>query len=159
ARSDREAARRYTVSLSHAGRRGRKGGAWRIGMPSLVACALVAVGCASQLTQGPSGAKRLPPEVRRIAVLPPTNLTGDELVVSGASALEKYAFHSDRITVSAELAAFARVELARRGFDVIDGATVERATGGRVPGNPRAAAEIVRTAKLDATPLFIEIRR
>ena len=134
-------------------------GARRAGASLAIACLLAALGCATQVGNSQPGGQRLLPAVRRIAVLPPTNLTGDELVVSGASALEKYAFHSERVTVSDELAAFARVELARRGFEVVDDATVSRLTGGRVPANPRAAADLVRSAKLDATPLFIEIRR
>jgi hypothetical protein len=61
--------------------------------------------------------------------------------------------------LGAILAAAARDELARRGFQVLEPSMVAAATGGRVPRSPEEAAEIAASAKLDATPLFIRVRR
>jgi hypothetical protein len=100
-----------------------------------------------------------PPSVRRVAVLPPSNRTGDGLLIAGASVLERYALSTERVTVPDVVAAEARLQLARRGIDVVPPDVVERATGGRVPGSPAVAAELAREAKLDAPVLYVEIRR
>ena len=61
-----------------------------------------------------------PPDITHtIAVLAPTNETGDPLLVAGASLLEKYALATDRVTVPDVLASEARLQLARRGFTVV----------------------------------------
>src|ERR1700741_4607449 len=83
-----------------------------------------------------------PPAVRRVAVLQPSNRTGDGLLIAGASLLERYALRTERLTVPDVLAAEARVQLVRRGIDVVPADLVENATAGRAPGSPAAAAEL-----------------
>ena len=61
-----------------------------------------------------------PPDIpRTVAVLAPTNETGDPLLVAGASFLEKYALATDRVTVPDVLASEARLQLVRSGFTVL----------------------------------------
>ena len=61
-----------------------------------------------------------PPDIlHTVAVLAPTNETGDPLLVAGTSFLEKYALATDRVTVPDVLASEARLQLARRGFTVV----------------------------------------
>jgi hypothetical protein len=97
--------------------------------------------------------------VRTVAVLPPANRTGDPLLVSGASFLERYAFRSDRVTVPDVLASEARFQLAHRGFTVVPADDVESATQGRTPGSPEAAAEIASRGKLPGLALWLDVRR
>ena len=97
--------------------------------------------------------------VRTVAVLPPANRTGDGLLVAGASALEQYAFRTDRVTVPDVVASEARLQLARRGFSVVPAEDVERATGGHEPGSADAAADIAARANLGGLALYVEIRR
>jgi hypothetical protein len=97
--------------------------------------------------------------IRTVAVLAPSNRTGDALLVAGASLLEKYAFKSDRVTVPDVLASEARIQLALRGFTVVSADEVESATHGRAPGSPEAAAEIASHAKLAGLALYLDIRR
>jgi hypothetical protein len=101
-----------------------------------------------------------PASIRRVAVLPPSNRTGDALLVSGASLLEKYALGTDRTTVPDALAAEARRQLPHRGFDVVPPDVVEAGTDGRVPGSPEGAAALAHGARLDdAAALYLEIVR
>jgi len=100
----------------------------------------------------------LPSEVRSIAVLPPLNRTGDDLVVSGSSLLERYVLRSDRVTVPDVLAWEAQQQLAASGWTVADPATVEAAAT-PPPATAAEAAAIVRGAGLAASALFIEVRR
>ena len=139
---------RRTLTAIPIGLAGRGGG--------LLLLALVLGGCSA-----PRGAPSatLATAVRRVAVLPAHNSTGQELVVSGSSLLEQYAFHSDRVTVPDELSAFARQTLERQGFDVVPAEIVEQATGGRTPASPEAAVTLARDAKLDAMALYIDVRR
>src|SRR5207244_2465347 len=64
-----------------------------------------------------------------------------------------------RVTVSDVLAAEARLQLARRGFDVVPAETVEGGTRGRAPGSARAAGELAKQAELPGLALYLEIRR
>jgi hypothetical protein len=103
-----------------------------------------------------------PPQIKRgqaIAVLPPNNRTGDPLLVSGASFLDRYAFHAERVTVGDVLAGEARAQLADRGFRVVPPETVDAAAEGHVPRTPHAAAEIAAHGKLDGLALYLEILR
>ena len=100
-----------------------------------------------------------PASVRRVAVLQPSNRTGDGLLIAGASLLERYALKTERVTVPDVLAAEARVQLVRRDIDVVPPDVVENATSGRAPGSPAAAAELAREGKLDVPVLYLEIRR
>ena len=96
---------------------------------------------------------------RAIAVLPPNNLCGDPLLVSGASFLDRYVFHSERATVGDVLAGEARFQLAERGVPVIPQAALAQVIDGQAPQSPQAAGEIAARAKLDALALYLEIRR
>src|SRR5262249_36785451 len=89
-------------------------GGGRDGGPSMIArrTCLVAV-----LMAGCTVATPPPPAtVHSVAVLPPSNRTGDSLLVSGTSLLEQYAFHTDRATVPDVLAPQLRMQLRRRGI-------------------------------------------
>ncbi|HZN57106.1 MAG TPA: hypothetical protein VFD71_03445 [Planctomycetota bacterium] len=73
-----------------------------------------------------------------IVVVPrPTNLTGEELVVSGATLLEDYVFGAERITVPDVLQAEARRLLERAGFS----------TGGALASGRGPAAELILTLR------------
>lgn len=97
--------------------------------------------------------------VRTVAVLPPANRTGASLLVAGTSALEKYAFRTERVTVPDVVASEARLQLARRGFSVVPAEEVERATGGHEPGSADAAADMAAHGNLGGLALYVEIRR
>jgi hypothetical protein len=92
-------------------------------------------------------------------VLEPGNHTGDPLLVSGVSFLEKYVLRTDRVTVPDVLASEARLQLERHGFTVVAPDIVEQATGGRAPGSAESAAEIAAQAKLQGLVLWIDVRR
>jgi hypothetical protein len=103
-----------------------------------------------------------PPQISRgeaIAVLPPNNRTGDPLLVSGASFLDRYAFHTETVTVGDVLAGEARAQLSERGFRVTPPEAVDAAAEGHVPRSPHAAAEIAAHGKLDGLALYLEILR
>src|SRR5689334_3835399 len=122
-------------------------------MKFIAAVVLLVGACARPVPAPPPGIPHT------VAVLAPTNETGDPLLVAGTSFLEKYALRSDRVTVPDVLASEARLQLARRGFTVVPADEVERTTQNRAPGSPAAAAEIASRAKLDGLALFLEVRR
>ena len=68
-----------------------------------------------------------PQDVRSVAVLPPGNRTGDDLLVAGGSVLEKYVFRSERVTVPDVLAVEAEELLRARGYQVRNVANPGRA--------------------------------
>ena len=105
-------------------------------------------GCAPKVAPAPA-------PVRRIAVLPPCDATGAPLSPrASAGPSDTPSQRLDDV-----LASEARNQLARHGFQVVDPRVVEIATGGRVPSSPEIAAEIVRSSRLDATALFLRVRR
>jgi hypothetical protein len=106
-------------------------------------------GCASQISP-------TPPMLGRIAVLPPSDATGRPLseVRGGTDG-----YDAPSQSLATLLAVEAGQQLARYGFDVVDPALVASTTRGRVPSSPDSAAEIVRSTKLNATALFIRVRR
>ena len=106
------------------------------------------VGCAPRVASAPA-------TVRRIAILPPCDATGAPL--SPRTPAGVYATPSQNL--AALLVSGAQNQIARRGFQVVDPRLVEMATAGRVPSSPEMAAEIVQSAKLDATALFMRVRR
>jgi hypothetical protein len=115
---------------------------------------LIASGCAPPLAPVPP-----PKVVPAVAVFPPDNLTGGDLLVEGGSLLEKYVFHTDRVTVADVLAAEARMQLARRGVTVIPPEIVDAAAGEHPPLGAYGAAAAAARSHIDAAVLFIEIRR
>jgi len=99
----------------------------------------------------------LPPNtVHPIAVLPPCDATGGPLGGRGTSVTT---YGAPVESLGDVLASAARDEIARRGFQVLDPGLVESASGGRVPASPEMAAEIIASTHLDATALFIRVRR
>jgi hypothetical protein len=115
--------------------------------------AVLIAGCGGITTPPP------PTTVHSIAVFPPSNRTGDGLLVAGASLLEKYAVHTDRVTVPDVLAAELRSALAHRGFAVVPPDTVHAVTGGRTVTSPDAAVEIARRGHLETPVLLVAIER
>jgi hypothetical protein len=98
-----------------------------------------------------------PSTVHTVAVLTPVNRTGDELLVTGGSVLERYAFHTYRVTVSDVLAIELRSELARRGFAVVPPEEVESATQGKRAPTPDAAVALARAGDLHDPLLLVAI--
>lgn len=116
----------------------------------IVSALLGAMGCA------PAVVTPLPPTVRRIAVLPP--------YYRGAAETRTASTDSDllrplKITVRDLLAQQARARLTEKGLEVIEPSDVKLATQDRVPTSPQMAAQIMEEAHLDATALYIEVRR
>jgi hypothetical protein len=96
----------------------------------------------------------LPQSVRRIVVLPPHNLRGGDIANAGSD-LQGLPSR----TIGDLLAQQARAQLAEKGFEVLEPSVVKLATRDRVPTSPQMAAQILQEAHLDATALYIEVRR
>ncbi len=120
-------------------------------LTSLIAVLLA--GCGGIATSPP------PTTVHSVAVFPPSNHTGDGLLVAGASFLEQYAVRTDRVTVPDVLAAELRSALVHRGFDVVASDTVHAVTGGGTVASPDAAVEMARRGHLEAPLLLVAIER
>jgi len=119
----------------------------------LLVLAAVGLGCT------PPG-KTVPSDLpRTVAVLEPSNHTGDPLLVAGTSFLERYALRTERVTVPDVLASEARLQLERRGFTAVPPETVEGATEGRAPGSTDSAVAIARHGGLVGLVLWIDVRR
>jgi hypothetical protein len=97
--------------------------------------------------------------VHAVAVFPPNNRTGDDLLVEGGSALERYVFHTQRVTVGDVLAAEARGQLAARGVVVIAPEIIDTAVRNYVPLTVETAARQAARDHIDGDVLYIEIRR
>jgi hypothetical protein len=97
-----------------------------------------------------------PRTVRRVAVLPPCDATGAPL---GGKSTSATIYGAPVESLGDILASAARDEITRCGIQVLDANLVEAASGARVPASPEMAAEIMAAAKLDATALFIRVRR
>ena len=121
---------------------------------TLVSLSLL-LGCARPLTTPIQS----PPRSRPIAVFPPNNRTGDDLLVAGASFLEKYALKSDRVTVPDVLASEARLQLARQGYVVVPPETVDAAVGDHPPTSGDEAAAIAARHQIEGNVLYIDVRR
>ena len=100
-----------------------------------------------------------PKSVHTIAVFPVCNRTGDHLLISGGSVLEKYVFHSDRVTVPDVLAAEARTVLEREGYTVVSPELVEAASGGTAPTSAAQAAALAAQHDLAGDVLYIDLRQ
>ena len=99
------------------------------------AVALVAAAC----TRSPTP-PAVPTAVRAVAVFPPNNRTGDELLVEGGSLLERYAFHTERVTVGDVLAAEARRQLEAQGIAVTAPEVVDATVADYAPLTAETAA-------------------
>lgn len=100
-----------------------------------------------------------PPSVHTIAVFPPYNHTADDLLITGGSILEKYVFHTERITVPDVLAAEARTVLERAGYTLVSPEQIEAATNGRAPLSGKEAAATAAAHELPGDVLFIDLRQ
>ena len=116
----------------------------------LISTLLTTLGCA------PAVVTPLPPTVRRIAVLPPYRLGTAETPAAGT---ESDRMGAPRMSVGDVLAQQARRRLVEKGLDVIAPSVVKLATRDRMPTSPQMAAQIMEEAHLDATALYIEVRR
>src|SRR5205807_6383517 len=93
--------------------------------------------------------------VRRIVVLPPYQ--PDAATRLGKTDSDLQGLPSR--TIGDLLAQQARAQLAEKGFEVLEPSVVKLATRDRVPTSPQMAAQILQEAHLDATALYIEVRR
>jgi hypothetical protein len=118
----------------------------RIGLISLL---LTAMGCTSAVVTP------MPPTVRRIAVLPPYRVGPDTSIADAETSLS----FPIKMTVGDVLAQQARARLAEKGLDVVAPSVVTLATKDRMPTSPQMAAQIMEEAHLEATVLYIEVRR
>jgi hypothetical protein len=115
---------------------------------------VLAAGCAQ-----PAARRETIVPAGSIAVFPPLNRTGDSLLVSGASALEKYALRSDRVTAEDVLASEARLVLSRAGFAVVSPELVEAVAKDRPPASASQAAALAREKGIEAAVLYMEVFR
>ncbi len=104
----------------------------------------------------PAVVTSLPPTVRRVVVLQPYRLGGAE---TRPTATESELLGLPSRTIEDLLAQQARAQLTAKRFDVVEPSIVKLATKDRVPTSPQMAAQIVEQAQLDATALYIEVRR
>jgi hypothetical protein len=116
------------------------------------AALLLAQGCAQPFTAPPR-------TVTAVAVLPPSNRSGETLLVAGGTFLEEYAFRTEKVTVADALLAETRTFLAKRGYAIVSGEAVETATGGRAPASVADAARIAVRGDLGGNLLYMVIRR
>jgi hypothetical protein len=99
-----------------------------------------------------------PATVRTVAVLPVANRTGDDLLVTGRSLLEKYVLRTERVTVPDAIGIVLRDGLARRGYDVVPENAVDAAVD-RAPRDAAAAADVARHGRLPGLALFVTVNR
>jgi hypothetical protein len=88
--------------------------------------------------------------------LPPYRLGGGEPRLTEA---ESQILGLPSRTIESLLAQQARAQLTAKGFDVIEPSVVRLSTKDRVPTSPQMAGHILEEADLDATALYIEVRR
>jgi hypothetical protein len=117
------------------------------------ALALVALAGCVKAPQPP------PQSVHTVAVFPPSNRTSDELLISGGTVLEKYVFHTTRVTVPDVLAAEARTLLERQGYTLVSPELIEAATSGHAPISATEAAALAREHDLPGDVLYIDLRQ
>ena len=131
---------------------GGRGGTRRLA--ALLALFAVAAGCVHRPQAPPP-----PHGVRHVTVLPAANRTGDPLLITGTSLLERYVLRTERVTVADALAQETAAFLRAHGYRADDPATVEGRLHGRAPDSPEDAARIAATVGLEGFVLFLEIRR
>ena len=100
-----------------------------------------------------------PKSVHTIAVFPAANRTGDELLIAGGTVLEKYVFHTTRVTVPDVLAAEARTLLEQQGYTVVSPELVEAASDGKAPASAKQAATLAAQHDLAGDVLYIDLRQ
>lgn len=117
----------------------------RARVPALVLLGLGLAGCGRPPPPPP------PLGVRTVAVLPPQNHTGRELVVMGSWLLERIVLRGEKVTVPDVLAREARTQLAARGF----------AVGEPPAAQARSVAEAAEAARElpEGALLYLDVRR
>ena len=121
---------------------------------ALLSALALAAGCIHRPTVPPP-----PHGVHVVTVLPAANRTGDPLLITGTSLLERYAFRTERFTVADALAQEAASFLRARGYRVDDPAVIEGTLHGRAPDSAEDAARVAASARLEGFILYLEIRR
>lgn len=121
----------------------------------MILTAALVPGCVPQ----PEPLPEIPAPVRKIAVLPPNNQTGQSLEITATSLLDKYTFRSIHPTVPDVLAAEARSQLSQRGYNVTEPQIVDAACAGKTPTSVQNAAEIATRGGLEGASLYIDLRR
>jgi hypothetical protein len=121
-----------------------------IGRIGFISALLGAMGCTQIVVT------RLPQTVSRIVILPPYRLGVADTRPTGT---ESELLGLPSRTIEDLLAQQARAQLAAKRFDVVEPSIVKLSTKDRVPTSPQMAAQIVEQARLDATALYIEVRR
>ena len=94
-----------------------------------------------------------------MAVLPPNNRTGNELLVAGTGLIDRYVIRAEQVTVPDVLLSEARFQLQQKGFDVTGRPAVDAALKGRTPTSPASAAELASAGGLKNLVLYLELRR
>ena len=100
-----------------------------------------------------------PHAVRAVTVLPPTNRTGDPLLMTGTSLLERYAFPTERVTVPDALAQETAAFLRARGYRVDEPRSAESTLHGRAPESAEDVAHLASNAGVQGFVLYLDIRR
>jgi len=118
----------------------------------IYAVTALCVGCVKPAPPPPSS-------VHTIAVFPAHNRTDDELLITGGTILEKYVFHTARVTVPDVLAAEARTVLERAGYTLVSPEAVEDAIDGQPPASAADAAAAAAEHKLPGEVLYIDLRQ
>ena len=124
------------------------------GVAVLLPLFAVAAGCIHR-----PAAPAPPHGVHVVTVLPAANRTGDPLLITGTSLLERYAFRTERVTVADALAQEAAAFLRARGYRVNEPSTVEGTLPGHAPDSAEDAARVASHAGLEGFVLYLEIRR
>jgi len=124
------------------------------GVAVLLSLLAVAAGCIHRPT-----APAPPQGVHVVTVLPAANRTGDPLLITGTSLLERYAFRTERVTVADALAQEAASFLRARGYRVNEPSTVEGTLREHAPDSAEDAARLASKAGLEGFALYLEIRR
>ena len=117
-----------------------------------IAAALLFAGCAKQPLPPPAS-------VHTVAVFPPNNRTGDELLITGGTILEKYVFHTERLTVPDVLAAEARTVLEGAGYTLVAPELIDAAIAGHAPTSAAQAAALAAAHGLPGDVLYIDLRQ
>ncbi len=94
-----------------------------------------------------------------VAVLPPHNRTGDQLLVAGTGLIDRFLIHSEQVTVPHVLFSEAPLPLQQKGFEVTGLPAVDAALKGRGPTSPASAAELAAGGGLKGLVLYLELRR
>jgi hypothetical protein len=94
-----------------------------------------------------------------VAVLPPNNRTGDQLLVGGTGLIDRYVLRAEQVSVPDVLLSEARFQLQQKGFEVAPRQAIDSALKDRIPTSPGSAAELASAGGLKGLVLYLELRR